>query len=164
MPKPSISICIPTYNRSAYLEWQLNQFLNYKEQISNWEFVISNNGSSDNTKEIIKKYHNDLNINYHEFSSNMGSEINFKKTWSLAKSDIVCYLADDDFLNVDVVNSYLTLFNESINLAAIFAPWQFLDAVDYKLGSEWYSLEEDVIINQKNYLSLVELMSLLLLF
>lgn len=157
MFKPKISICIPTYNREKYLDWQLSQFLNFKDKISDWEFVISNNGSSDNTKEIIDKYRTDLKINYHEFSSNVGAEINTKKALSLANSDLVTYLADDDFLNVDVINAYLNLFNESPKLSAIFAPGQYLDAVDYKTGPDWYSLDEDVIIPQKDYLSTIEL-------
>ena len=52
------------------------------------------------TSEIIEKYRTDLRINYHELSSNVGAELNAKKALSLANSNLVTYLADDDFLTI----------------------------------------------------------------
>ena len=71
MSKPKISICIPTYNREKYLDWQLNQFLNFKDKINDWEFVISSNGSADNTKSVVEKYQNKLRIIFYEFPENL---------------------------------------------------------------------------------------------
>jgi glycosyltransferase involved in cell wall biosynthesis len=156
MSLPKVSICIPTYNRAGYLDWQLSQFLNFKEKIQDWEFVISSNGIEDNTSEIIKKYASNLNINFHEFSKNMGAETNFKKTISLSNSDLIIYLADDDFLDVETVNFYLDLFKGSNNLSAVFAPWQYLNAVDFKLEQQWYYQKDDFIVRRKDYLHTIE--------
>ena len=49
-----ISVCMATYNGEKYIEEQLNSILS---QISlNDELIISDDGSKDNTKNIINRY------------------------------------------------------------------------------------------------------------
>ncbi len=56
--KPLLSICIPTYNRSYYLEKTLKSIVNQKTfyASNNIEIIILDNFSSDNTKDISIKY------------------------------------------------------------------------------------------------------------
>jgi glycosyltransferase involved in cell wall biosynthesis len=155
--KPKISICIPTYNREKYLDWQLNQFLNFKDKINDWEFVISSNGSTDNTKSVVEKYKNKLRIIFHEFSDNLGPEINWQKTISIASSEIVTRISDDDFIDIDAVNSYMTLFIENPNLSCVYAPWKYLDVVNEKFSSQFYYQSDDQIIYKNDYLSTIQI-------
>ena len=67
MLQPIISICISTFKRANYLDWQLNNFMCLGEKVSQWEFVISSNGILDNTRNISEKYQKKLNILFHEF-------------------------------------------------------------------------------------------------
>ncbi|MEN8229375.1 MAG: glycosyltransferase family 2 protein [Bacteroidota bacterium] len=52
--KPLVSIGVPAYNGEKYLEECLDSIL--KQSYSNWECVISNNSSTDNTAGIAEKY------------------------------------------------------------------------------------------------------------
>lgn len=52
---PLITIIIPTYNRANYIEETLDSIL--AQTYPNWECIIINDGSTDNTSEILKKYH-----------------------------------------------------------------------------------------------------------
>jgi len=55
--KPLLSICIPTFNRAEYLDKSLSSIVSQKEFINeDVELVISDNASTDNTEEIVKKY------------------------------------------------------------------------------------------------------------
>lgn len=58
--KPSISILLATYNSGLYLEEQLQSL--YDQSFKDWMLKVSDDGSSDNTLEILKKfqgkYHN----------------------------------------------------------------------------------------------------------
>lgn len=57
MFKPLLSICIPTYNRAAYLEKTIQSIVIQPEFIERKvEIVISDNASSDNTEEVCRKY------------------------------------------------------------------------------------------------------------
>lgn len=54
MSNPLVSICIPTYNASAYLEECLQSAL--KQTYPNLEILISDDTSTDDTLSIVKKY------------------------------------------------------------------------------------------------------------
>lgn len=52
--KPLITIIIPTYNRADYIEETLNSIM--EQTYENWECIIINDDSNDNTIEILEKY------------------------------------------------------------------------------------------------------------
>lgn len=55
--KPLLSICIPTYNRSKYLKNSLDSIVKQNEFLNGAvEIVISDNASTDDTKEIVESY------------------------------------------------------------------------------------------------------------
>ncbi len=53
--KPLVSICIPTYNRAAYLKKSFDSLI-AQERFGEIEVVISDNASDDGTKELCEKY------------------------------------------------------------------------------------------------------------
>lgn len=55
--QPLISICIPTYNRSTYLQQVLESYVKEKEVIDGKvEIVISDNASTDDTEKLVREY------------------------------------------------------------------------------------------------------------
>lgn len=55
--KPLLSICIPTYNRSKYLKKSLDSIVTQNEFLNgSVEIVISDNASTDDTKEVVTPY------------------------------------------------------------------------------------------------------------
>ena len=59
---PLFSIILPTYNRGDRIEKAIQSVLD--QTYSNWELIIIDDGSTDNTKEICLKYQ-DPRITYH---------------------------------------------------------------------------------------------------
>lgn len=51
---PKVSVIISAYNQGKYLEDALNSVLN--QTFTDWECIIANDGSTDNTEQIAKKY------------------------------------------------------------------------------------------------------------
>ena len=47
-----LSVAIPTYNRSYFLDNNLKQL--FKEYDNNFEIIIQNNASTDNTEEVVE--------------------------------------------------------------------------------------------------------------
>jgi len=59
MPEKILSICIPTFNRSNILDKTLSELvLEPSFQLGKIEICISDNASTDNTEEVVKKYIN----------------------------------------------------------------------------------------------------------
>jgi len=54
MDNPLVSIIIPAYNRANLISETLNSVL--AQTYSNWECIVVDDGSDDNTKEIVQRY------------------------------------------------------------------------------------------------------------
>ncbi len=95
-----LTISIPTWNRSFFLKELLDILIS---QIVNdglsddVEIVISNNGSEDNTHEVVSELKNQYSfISYNRNSVNIGGNPNVMKSMQLASSEYLLFLGDDD--------------------------------------------------------------------
>ncbi|MEJ0054750.1 MAG: glycosyltransferase family 2 protein [Bacteroidota bacterium] len=66
---PAVSVLMPVYNSDAYLREAMDSIL--KQRFSDFEFLIFNDGSTDNSSEIINSYRDDR-IRLFEFQNNEG--------------------------------------------------------------------------------------------
>jgi acetyltransferase-like isoleucine patch superfamily enzyme len=92
MKMPKISICIPTKNRSIFLQKCLHSICTQSSFIEedSVEIVISDNNSNDNTQEIAEFYTNryPTKIFYSKNEKDIGDK-NFAKSLSLGKGDLL---------------------------------------------------------------------------
>lgn len=114
MPKKfKLSICIPTYNRARNLRNCLHSIevinLAFRELV---EICVSNNGSSDETDEIIKEAQLKMPINYNRNQSNIGIARNFVKVVNMASGEFVWLIGDDDLLLPNTFEKILMLIDE----------------------------------------------------
>ena len=66
----TLSICIPTYNRAKHINNCLNSIL-LNELNNDFEIIISDNGSTDNTESIVHEYIDKLPIKYFKNEENI---------------------------------------------------------------------------------------------
>lgn len=59
-----VSVIVPTYNRSKLLDYTLNSLTLQSLPKSDFEVIVSDDGSSDNTLEIVEKYREKVNLKY----------------------------------------------------------------------------------------------------
>lgn len=115
-----LSIAIPIYNGSRYIEKTLDAILKQK----NFDLVISDNNSTDDTKKILKNYskkYQNITINYN--SENIGFDLNIRKCVELCKTEYVWLLTDDDLIRhdaVEIVNSIIRNKGLKQKLSVIF--------------------------------------------
>jgi len=107
--KPKLSICIPTYNRSLYLAECLNSIfqsmVGYESYI---EIIISDNASTDNTKQVLDAILIAYPwIQYYRHETNIGAERNFYHLLTLARGDYVWILGDDDKIEVGAIKKIM---------------------------------------------------------
>ena len=106
-----LSICIPTYNRAPHLSNCLQSIISMrKPKDFQFEICISDNGSNDNTKEIVNNAKKDIDINYNRNESNLGIPRNFLKVVSMAKGEFVWLIGDDDLLLPHTLDTLEVLF------------------------------------------------------
>jgi glycosyltransferase involved in cell wall biosynthesis len=105
-----ISICIPQYNRVAYLLENLRRL--ERQTYNNIEVVISDDCSSDDTKERVLELSTNYKypLVYHRNESNSGYDRNYRKCIELSSGDYAFILGNDDSLNGDDAISLLVDF------------------------------------------------------
>lgn len=86
-----LSVCIPTFNREHNLKKMLNSIRPY----SNVEIVICDDGSTDNTRELVDKYCDKLNIKY-IYQYNAGVSAAMLKAYKNSSGKYVIKMDSDD--------------------------------------------------------------------
>ena len=99
-----LTILIPTYNRGIYLKKNIEMLDGFiiKNDLKNVvKILISNNLSTDNTKEILTKIKEQCQseIKIFDQTTNIGLEKNALFVLSRSESNFVMYLGDDDYLD-----------------------------------------------------------------
>lgn len=94
-----ISVIICTYNREQFLPECFEHLKNQDAKAEDFEVLIVNNKSTDNTKQISQEFiknHPELNIRYVE-EHNAG--LSFARNCGIenAQGDILCFIDDDGF-------------------------------------------------------------------
>lgn len=93
--RPFFSIVIPTYNRCSDLEFALYCIL--KQEYKDFEIVISDNCSTDNTMLVVKRI-KDRRIRYSRTEKTLWNSFNIERAIQSARGRYVFLHSDDDFL------------------------------------------------------------------
>lgn len=99
--KITLSLCIPTYNRSNYLKRMLSSIINQIGVIEHnhtIEICVSDNASPDDTLKVVNTYAQRHAITYRRNSANIGAGRNFFEVARMAKGEYIWILGDDDIL------------------------------------------------------------------
>ena len=108
---PRISVIVPVYNGEKYIDNFMSQYL--EQKYSNLELVIVNDGSVDNTLEILRKYINKVsNIKVHS-QKNQGPSVARNKGIRLSTGEYVIFADIDDYLYPDYVSRLYELIVET---------------------------------------------------
>lgn len=90
-----ISIITPVYNCEKLLSKTIESVL--AQTYTNWELLLVDDCSSDNSAEISKKYvQEDSRILYYKLPENSGAAISRNKALELSKGRFIAYLDSDD--------------------------------------------------------------------
>lgn len=97
-----LSICVPTFNRAN----ELSNLLQSIPSECNVEVVICDDGSTDNTKEVINKFKKILTINYF-FQENRGRSIAIVRSIMKSTGDFILLMDSDDIFHKDGLKNIL---------------------------------------------------------
>jgi len=93
---PSISIGLPVFNGEEHLSQAVDSLLS--QTFTDFELIISDNGSTDRTQEICRSYAaNDQRIKYFRSEKNNGAIWNFNRVFELSSADFFMWAAHDDY-------------------------------------------------------------------
>lgn len=124
MQKGLVSIITPTYNCEDYIVETIESVI--RQNYKNWEMIIVDDCSTDNTKEVINKYNNDGRIKYFCLESNSGAAIARTKAMELANGEYIAFLDSDDVWFEDKLLKQLQ-FMKKFNIAFSCTSYEQVD-------------------------------------
>ena len=115
MIEPKISIIIPSYNSEKTIERAINSVIT--QNYSNKEIIVVDDGSFDNTKTILSKYVESINI---VTTENFGVSRARNNGIKNAVGDYIMFLDSDDYLLPDCLNTMMGNIDDSDILCCSF--------------------------------------------
>lgn len=141
-----LSISIPTFNRADFLRDCLDSIVEQFSDVevaNQVEIIISDNCSSDNTEDIVKKFQEkNKNIKYFKNESNIGFDRNLLNVVEKSSGEYCLTLGDDDALFPGVLSLLLK------KIQTIHAPYFVLNSWGYD-----YSLNKPVLSHPNRQIS-----------
>ena len=127
-----ISIITPTYNCGKFIGETIESVIN--QTYENWEMIIVDDCSKDNTKDIVNKYaQNDDRIKYHILETNSGAAIARTRAMELARGDYMAFLDSDDLWVEDKLEKQLKFMKEN-NFNFVCTEYEQIDEQSNPLG------------------------------
>lgn len=131
----SVSVIIPNYNHSKYLKKRINSVL--EQTYQDFELIILDDCSTDNSREIIEQYRNHPKISHIIFNKmNSGTPfLQWQKGFGLACGRYIWIAESDDYASPNFLKQLLPLFNN--NIGVVYADSNIID-VENIIHEDYY--------------------------
>lgn len=103
---PLITVGIPVYNRELLITKCIQSVLN--QTYSNFEIILVDDGSTDNSLEICKSFESSDDRIRIISQKNSGVSTARNQVIKNAKGDYICFIDSDDFVESDLLQTYVT--------------------------------------------------------
>lgn len=124
--KPRVSLGIPVFNGEKYLALTLDSIL--AQTYTDFEVVISDNGSTDGTQQICESYAaKDKRIKYHRNPTNIGIAPNFNRALELSSGEYFKWTDYDDLLAPEFVAKCVDGLDQYPDAAVCFPKTRLID-------------------------------------
>lgn len=114
---PSVSICIPTFNRSGMVERAIESALS--QTYHDLEVIVVDNASDDNTEDVVASYA-DPRLKFFKNPKNLGLFGNFNRCIELSRGDLIHILHSDDYIDPHFTKTCVRFFKEHPNVSLTF--------------------------------------------
>lgn len=92
--EPLVSIIICSYNHAQYIDEAIKSV--FDQEYRNWELIICDDGSSDNSHEVLRKYQSSPRVSLYLNEKNQGQGVMLNAGIDAARGDFICFLSSDD--------------------------------------------------------------------
>lgn len=120
---PKVSVVIPTYNRAKYICEAIDSVLaqTYKDH----EIIVIDDGSTDNTKELLNKYETKIKYIYQE---NKGISAARNAGIKVAKGEYIAFLDSDDLWLSEKLKVQVKALEENKEIGLVYSSMSRIDS------------------------------------
>jgi glycosyltransferase involved in cell wall biosynthesis len=124
--KGKISVIVPSFNQGKFIERSLLSII--KQTYKNFEIILVDGGSTDETIDIIRRYSNNLVYWVSEIDRGQSHALN--KALQRCSGDFVCWLNTDDIFLPHAFEEATDAFFKNPEARVIFADWAEINEKD----------------------------------
>ena len=126
-----VSIIMPSYNTANYIAESIQSVL--AQSYKDWELIIVDDCSTDNTDEVVKPYLLDERIKYLKNEKNSGAAVSRNKALREAKGKWIAFLDSDDLWMQDKLKKQIS-FMEKNDYHFSYTNYAEIDTEDNRNG------------------------------
>lgn len=145
---PKVAIIVTCYNLGEYLGECLESVL--AQTMEDWVCIVVDDGSTDNTAEIARKYTSISKKIHYFFQKNQGLAAARNKGIALTQSDYILPLDADDILDPKYLEAVTSLFEKDPSIKIAYTRVNRFGAIKQEMILEDYSFE---LILQRNMIT-----------
>jgi len=148
----SLTIGMPVFNDVDFIEASLLSILN--QTFKDFKLIISDDGSSDGSAEICKKYaEQDKRITYIRQVKNLGISKNMEFLLAQADTPFFMWAGDDDLYHKEFVQTHITALESCDKAVVSFNKYELIDENSFSY--------EEVDVNYSSKIRLFQLLKLI---
>jgi len=126
MENPLISIILPTYNGSNFLAESIQSVI--KQTYTNFELIIVDDASTDNTSEIVKSFvKSDPRIHSLKHQSNRKLPAALNSGFSQSKGELLTWTSDDNYYHNNALAVMASFLEENPDIGLVYTDWDLID-------------------------------------
>lgn len=118
-----VSVIVPAYNGDRYIGQALDSIL--AQSYRDYEIIVVDDGSEDNTSQIIQKYPNQI---YYVYQQNQGVAASRNQGLEVATGEYIAFLDQDDIFLPDKLAQQVPLLDRQPSLGLVNSGWQIVNA------------------------------------
>jgi len=126
MNKKLVSIVLPTYNGSKFIRESIESIIN--QTYTNWELIIVNDCSTDNTLDIINEYaKKDFRIKIYSNEKNLKLPLSLNVGFSYASGDFHTWTSDDNKYRANAIEYMVDFLSNHNNYDCISCDFDLIN-------------------------------------
>lgn len=141
-----VSIIMPSWNTARFIAESIQCVIDQTYQ--NWELLIVDDCSTDNTDEVVGPFLSDSRIKYFHNEKNSGAALTRNKAMREAKGEWIAFLDSDDLWTPDKLEKQVK-FMKANNYVLTYTEYEKIDEEDNPLNI--YVTGPDVVNKRKMY-------------
>lgn len=116
---PCVSILMPTFKQAWFLPRSIESILS--QTLSDWELIIIDDGSPDETRTLVAPFLSDRRISYYRFEQNqgLGAALNFGM--DKAAASLIAYIPSDDVYFPEHLESFYKCFEQHPDAVFVYS-------------------------------------------
>jgi glycosyltransferase involved in cell wall biosynthesis len=148
-----VSVILPNFNHSLYLDQRIHSVLNQTYQ--NFEIIILDDFSNDDSREIIESYRNNIKVSHIFYNDkNSGSPFRqWQKGISFAKGDYIWIAESDDVSDLLFLEKVVKNISISGNFVLSYCATFNIDDKDNVIGENHWASELDPILWKNDFIT-----------